>query len=85
MPYLLLDASKDAVAEAMTQALLRTCPGEGCSAQFFKEEGCNKMTCISLSSNRRYKMRPTLLLCMQEIDTGLHAFLESSYWSKARE
>ncbi|KAK7502368.1 hypothetical protein BaRGS_00006321, partial [Batillaria attramentaria] len=29
--------------EKMTQAKIRTCPQ--CKAQFFKEEGCNKMTC----------------------------------------
>ncbi|KAL3901326.1 MAG: hypothetical protein SGCHY_000705, partial [Lobulomycetales sp.] len=37
--------AKNTVAEAMTQALLRTCPARGCDTQFFKEEGCNKMTC----------------------------------------
>ncbi|KAJ3413020.1 hypothetical protein HDV05_008611 [Chytridiales sp. JEL 0842] len=31
------------VEEAMTQALLRECPG--CKAKFFKTEGCNKMQC----------------------------------------
>jgi TRIAD3 protein (E3 ubiquitin-protein ligase RNF216) len=33
------------VAEAMTQALLRTCPTPNCGKQFFKDDGCNKMTC----------------------------------------
>ncbi|KAI3642263.1 hypothetical protein MP228_011818 [Amoeboaphelidium protococcarum] len=31
------------VAEAMTDALIRECPK--CHKKFFKEEGCNKMTC----------------------------------------
>jgi TRIAD3 protein (E3 ubiquitin-protein ligase RNF216) len=31
------------VEEAMTEALLRECPS--CKKRFFKEEGCNKMTC----------------------------------------
>ncbi|KAI8819262.1 uncharacterized protein EV422DRAFT_123217 [Fimicolochytrium jonesii] len=37
-----LDA-KHAIEEAMTQALLRECPK--CKNKFYKEEGCNKMTC----------------------------------------
>ncbi|KAF5323866.1 hypothetical protein D9611_008259 [Ephemerocybe angulata] len=32
-----------AVEEAMTRALLRTCPN--CPSQFIKEDGCNRMTC----------------------------------------
>lgn len=32
------------IAEAMTSALTRECPG--CKAKFFKSEGCNKMTCV---------------------------------------
>ncbi|KAJ3337431.1 hypothetical protein HDU93_001071 [Gonapodya sp. JEL0774] len=34
---------KHKVEEAMTQAMVRTCPK--CKSKYFKEEGCNKMTC----------------------------------------
>jgi hypothetical protein len=35
--------SRNRVASAMTAAVVRQCPG--CRAPFFKEVGCNKMTC----------------------------------------
>ncbi|BGP18474.1 hypothetical protein JCM10213_001211 [Rhodosporidiobolus nylandii] len=36
------------VEEAMTEALLRRCPKEGCGEPFIKEQGtCNKITCSS--------------------------------------
>ena len=33
------------VEEAMTNALVRTCPRPMCRRKFLKESGCNKMTC----------------------------------------
>lgn len=36
-------SQKNAIAEAMTDALIRKCPK--CSTPIVKEEGCNKMTC----------------------------------------
>ena len=32
-------------ADAMTEAVVRTCPNPKCKKRFFKEDGCNKMTC----------------------------------------
>ena len=33
------------VEDAMTEAMLRECPNAKCKKKYFKEEGCNKMTC----------------------------------------
>lgn len=33
------------VEDAMTEAMLRECPNVKCKKKYFKEEGCNKMTC----------------------------------------
>ncbi|KAI8848824.1 hypothetical protein BC829DRAFT_362242 [Chytridium lagenaria] len=38
-------SARHTVEEAMTEALLRECPKPKCGTKFFKEEGCNKMTC----------------------------------------
>ncbi|EFN86040.1 uncharacterized protein LOC105181804 [Harpegnathos saltator] len=38
------DAARLYLEEKMTEALIRKCPN--CSRTFFKEEGCNKMTCL---------------------------------------
>lgn len=42
------DKARLLIEEKMTQALLRTC--YKCKTQFYKEEGCNKMTCVKCHS-----------------------------------
>jgi len=46
-----------AVEEAMTKALIRTCPRATCKKKFLKESGCNKMTCPSCRSLSCYVCR----------------------------
>ena len=38
-------SGRTTVEEAMTQALVRTCPRPMCRKKFMKSDGCNKMTC----------------------------------------
>ena len=44
-----LDA-RHGIEEAMTEALIRKC---SCGAKFFKDEGCNKMTCTVCRLGKR--------------------------------
>jgi hypothetical protein len=49
-------------AEAMSNAVLRRCPGKGCGKPFLKEEGpsCNRMTCPNCGVFSCYVCRQTL-------------------------
>lgn len=38
------------VEEAMTEALVRTCPNQACRLRIIKESGCNKMRCVRCKS-----------------------------------
>lgn len=46
-----------AVEEAMTNAMIRSCPRATCRKKFLKESGCNKMTCPSCGSLGCYVCR----------------------------
>ena len=52
------DEIRKKIEEKMTEAKVRTCPK--CSTRFFKEEGCNKMTCTKCGTFSCY-------ICRKEI------------------
>ncbi|KAI0083599.1 hypothetical protein BDY19DRAFT_1031916 [Irpex rosettiformis] len=54
-----LDA-RHTVEEAMTQALIRSCPNPGCDKVFTKEAGCNKMTCTNCRTMSCYVCRKVI-------------------------
>lgn len=56
---------RHAVEEAMTQALVRNCPG--CNKSFMKEGGCNKMTCMNCHTISCY-------ICRKAITNGYNHF-----------
>ncbi|KAF6745580.1 hypothetical protein DFP72DRAFT_759470, partial [Ephemerocybe angulata] len=47
-----------AIEEAMTKALMRTCPR--CSSPFIKDDGCNKMTCPQCGATSCYVCREAI-------------------------
>ncbi|PGH06991.1 hypothetical protein GX51_02030 [Blastomyces parvus] len=42
--------ARQKIEEAMSEALIRTCPNPKCKVKIIKEDGCNKMTCVKCRS-----------------------------------
>ena len=63
------------VEDAMTEAMLRECPNVKCKKKYFKEEGCNKMTCTCGQS--------MCYLCRKPVDNDYKHFFGQGAVPKA--
>jgi hypothetical protein len=71
--------AENQVAEKMTDGLLVTCPYWRCNARFYKEDGCNRVTCTLCKRDSCY-------VCKRGIKGYAH-FHEGKcpLWPKSKE